>query len=503
MRLLRNSLSNFGAALLPAAATLVTLPFIVAALGIESYGILTMVMAISGYFAIVDINVTAGSVKYVAEFHAKGDIDRTSAVISFGSIFYFFFGIAGALVIAIAAPWLVATLFTLADDQFIVGVNALQLAAIGFFFGQVQMYLNSVVQALHRYDVTGAYEAFFGTLIPIATLLLLLSGFNLLDVITLRIIISATHGMALMFAIRKLLPQFSFRRPERTLSSKLWSFSGYSFLSRLASVTHQQADKLIIGSILGMGALTYYSVASQIVGRIVSFSFRLSNVVYPAASAMEARGESAKLEAMYFSSSRYIAYINGCAVLLLCVFGRELLHYWMGAEFAVLGYPVLLCVAVALFFDSLTTIPSLVNDAFGKPRNTGLFAVVRAFIATFLVWLFARLSGDIGTAALGHAVAGISVGIGFIFFIHAGALPWSFNKIARFAYLRPALVFFLVALAFELLRGESIFSLQKTTAYATAASALLIISGWFFIVLPEHRNVLLKLLSDRRSGANR
>lgn len=503
MRLLRNSLSNFGAALLPAAATLLTLPFIVASLGVEDYGILTMVMAISGYFAIVDINVTAGSVKYVAEYHAKGDLDRTSAVISFGSVFYVVFGAIGALVIATTAPWLVHVLFNFADDRFIMAVNALRLAALGFFFGQVQMYLNSVVQALHRYDITGAYEAIFGTLVPLATLLLLSTGSNLLAIITLRVAVSAIHGIALVFAVRKLLPYFSFRRPESTLSTKLWSFSGYSFLSRLASVTHQQADKLIIGSILGMGALTYYSVASQIVGRIVSFSFRLSNAIYPAASAMEARGESEQLAAMYFSSSRYIAYINGCAVLLLCVFGRELLHYWMGAEFALLGYPVLVCVAVALFFDSLTTIPSLVNDAFEKPQNTGFFAVIRAIIATLLLWLFASQSGDIGIAALGHAFAGIGVGIGFLFFIHAGALPWPLGKVARFAYLRPALVFVSVVVALELLRGESVLSLQRAVAYATLVSASLIASGWLLIVLPNHRNALLTILNIHRNDMNK
>lgn len=503
MRILKNSLANLGAAVLPALATLLTLPFIVAELGVDNYGILTMVMAITGYFSIADINVTAGSTKYIAEHQAKGEMDRTSEVISFGLAFYLIFGLLGALVIACAASSIVGLLFKLTEEGTNVAVDALRLSALGFFLGQSQTYLNSVIQALHRYDVTASCEAVFGTLIPVATLLLLYAGFDLLSVITLRVAVSAIHGIALVVAIRRLLPHFQFRRPERELSVKLWSFSSYSFMSRIASVTHQQADKLIIGGILGMTALTYYAVASQIVGRIVSFSFRLANAIYPAASAMDARGESEKLTEMYFISSRYITYINGCAVLIVCVFGRELLHYWMGSDFASYGYLVLVFVAIALLFDSLTTIPSLVNDALGKPRNTGLFALMRTIFATFLVWLFASQGGSIGIAALGQVIAAIVAVISFLYYIHASALPWTLGRLARFAYLRPLPIFLLVVIAIETLRGNSILPPHEALVSFLVASVFLISSGWLFIVQKSHRDDFLALLGVRRNDKDK
>lgn len=491
--ILKNSVANMGAALPPAVAMLITLPLIVRMLGLEAYGILTMVMAITGYFAVIDINVTAGSIKYVSEYHAREELAKVNEVISFGVLFYLGLGLIGAMAIGLGAPWLVGILFDLPPDRAALAIDALRLAGIGFLFTQCQSYLNSVTQALHRYDLTAIAEAAFGTFIPAATVLILWLGYGLLEVVTVRVVTGAVHGAVLAVIAKRLLPGYAFSMPQKEMISRLMGFSGYSFMSRLAALTHAQADKLIIGSILGMAALAYYAVAAQIVGRIVSLTFRMSSVLFPAASAMQARGEMVRLGDIYLKASKYVTYLNGSAILLVCLFGREILHYWMGAEFANAGYLVLVLIAIALFFDSLTSIPSLINDAFGRPRNTGLFAIVRACLATLLVWLFAA-SGDIGTAALGHTVAAITLAAGFLVFIHKKSLPWTLTSLISTAYLRPAMVFTGIALCVVAYTGNNLLPLAPTFSLGFVTTVALAISGWFLIVEPEQRQSLLARL---------
>lgn len=57
---LRNSFANFLGGALPALITIATLPIIVSGLGEATYGIFALIVAIVGYFAIIDINITAG-----------------------------------------------------------------------------------------------------------------------------------------------------------------------------------------------------------------------------------------------------------------------------------------------------------------------------------------------------------------------------------------------------------------------------------------------------------
>ncbi len=54
-----------------AAATLLTIPMIVREPGDANFGVLTLVTAVMGYFAALEVNVTAGSEKYVAEYDVE------------------------------------------------------------------------------------------------------------------------------------------------------------------------------------------------------------------------------------------------------------------------------------------------------------------------------------------------------------------------------------------------------------------------------------------------
>lgn len=502
MSIRRNAMANLLGAMLPAMAMLVTLPVIVHQLGTEEYGLFTMVMAITGYFALVDINVTAGSVKYIAEYHARGDVRRMNEVITFGALFYLALGVMGFIGILFAAPTLVEWFMTLPPAKVPLALDVMRVAAIGFLFGQLQIYANSIPQSIQAYGLTARAEMLFGVIVPVATAGLLLGGGDLLGVVVLRVVGSGLHLGVLVFFSRRLLPAFRVTPPSRATCRLLFAFSGYSYLSRLAAMTQAHADKLIVGSLLGLTALAYYSVAIQMVSRITSLSYRLSSVLYPAASAMQTSGEMKKLQGICFTATSYITFLNGAATVLVCLFGREILFYWMGPDFAREAYWVMVFVAIAIFFDSLTMLPSLINDAFGLPRNTGTFAVLRALITVILSYVFAQHYG-IGTVALAHTVAAFVMAGSFLAFIHGRSIPWKLAEIARAGWMRPAFVLMVIAIITMILRPQNLLTLQQTALGAAICALAMTTAGIFLILEPAHRQEAwgkLRLILHRQTS---
>jgi hypothetical protein len=71
-------------------------------------------------------------------------------------------------------------------------VATLKLAALGFFIGQLQSYLNSIPQSLMRYDIASRIEMLFGTGVPLLTVGVLMLGHGLFEVILLRVVCSAS-----------------------------------------------------------------------------------------------------------------------------------------------------------------------------------------------------------------------------------------------------------------------------------------------------------------------
>jgi O-antigen/teichoic acid export membrane protein len=449
LSLVRNAFSNLLGAVIPALVALATVPMVVRGLGDASYGVYSLVTAIVGYFAVIDINVTAGSVKYIAEYSANrdrpGDRDRINETVFFGLSVYSLLGLVGALCLLVGAHFFVTRVFAVPASLEGEAVATLRLAALGFFIGQVQNYLQSIPQSLMRYDIASRIEMVFGTGVPLLTVGVLMLGYGLFEVILVRVVASTINCAVLWRCIRHLLPDLAFRRPGAAIRRELLGFSAYSFLSRFATMSYAYADKLIIGSLVGVTGLAYFTVASTLANRILSLTYRLSGVFFPAASALAARGELERLERLYLKASRYVVFLNASVLVLVSVFSYQILYYWMSPQFAQAGRIVLTVMALSQFIDSLTSLPSLVNDGMGHPRFSGMFALARALFGLVVVYIGVAVWGIDG-AAWGHLVASVLLTAAFLVAVHGRTVPASLGDLWRKAYLPSALGVGVVAL---------------------------------------------------------
>jgi O-antigen/teichoic acid export membrane protein len=446
LSLLRNAFSNLLGAVIPALVALGTVPLVVRGLGDASYGVYSLVTAIVGYFAVIDINVTAGSVKYIAEFNAHRNQERIDETVFFGLSVYALLGIAGALGLFCGAHVFVTRVFAVPAALVPEAAATLRLAALGFFLGQVQGYLQSVPQSLMRYDIASRIEMLFGTGVPLLTVAVLMLGYGLFEVILVRVVASAINCAVLWRCIRRLLPALRYRRPGAAIRRELLGFSAYSFLSRFASLSYAYADKLIIGALVGVTGLAYFTVAATLANRILSLTYRLSGVFFPAASALAARGELERLEGLYLKASRYVVFINASVLVLVAVFAYQILYYWMNPQFARAGQVVLAVMALSQFIDSLTSLPSLVNDGMGHPRLSGMFALARAAFGLLVVYLGVAGWGIAG-AAWGHLVASVLLTCAFLAAVHGRTVPARLGDLVHKSYAPSVLGVGAVALA--------------------------------------------------------
>lgn len=488
MTLARNAAYNLLGAAVPAVLSLLTIPYIVRSLGTADFGLLTLVTAIVGYFAIIDINMTAGSTRYVAQYRTCGDAPRLHATICFGLVVYLGIGSLGMLALLAGAEFIAGRLPDMPAEHQGTAVLALRIAALGFLFGQLQAYLNSLPGAMLRYDVSGRIEAAFGTLLPLATVTLLALGQGLIGVIVLRVALSAVQIGVLALSLRRLLPAFAPAWPDAALRRQLLSFSGYSFLSRLAAVTYAQADKLMIGARLGLSAVAHYAVPTTLSNRVMSLVFRLSGVMLPHASALATAGRHEELADHYLTATRHLFYLNGCIALLLAGLAQPMLALWIGPDFARAGATVMALIALAQWVDSTTNLPSLVNDAVGHPRVTGVFALARAVLGLGCIGGGIELAGIVGAAA-GHLVASLLMAAVFVRYVHGRSVPVALGPLWRQSYAGPLLWLVPVAaLAFGLAPwADTWWRLCVALSVVIGVAAA---GGWWGVLSPALRKRL-------------
>lgn len=493
LALRRNAAANLLGALVPAVVALATVPLVLKGLGAAGYGLYALVTAIVGYFAVIDINLTAGSVKTIAAQHARGDQAQIGQTISFGLLVYSVLGLAGALGLLVGADFLAQRVFSVPPALAPQAVATLRLAALGFVASQLQTYLQSVPQALLRYDVPVRLEILFGSALPLLTVLVLMLGQGLFEVILLRVAGSSLHALLLWQGVRRLLPGLQLGWPSARLRRELLGFSAWSFLSRCAALTYAYADKLIIGAVAGVTALAWFAVAATLANRLLGISYRLSGVLFPVASALAAGGEFARLEQLYLSASRYIVFLNAAMLVLVAVFADTILLVWIDAAFARRGAVVLALMALSHFVDSLTNLPSLVNDGMGHPRVSGLFALGRALAGLAGVCAGVRLGGIAG-AAWSHLGVSLLFTLAFLAYVHGRTVRTSLRQLLLRSYAPSALGVGAIALA-ALLARQALAPTHATLALLIAATvAALLLYGWLFVAEARERSQLWTLL---------
>lgn len=497
MSLFKNAAFNFLGAAVPALIAIATIPYIVFVLGVSDYGLLALITSIVGYFALLDINITASSTKYVSEFKASGDVQRLNETICFGLLTYASIGLIGMTCLYFFAPMLVSNVFSIPVNRQNEAITVIQIAAFGFLFGQVQAYLQSLPGALMRFDVSGRVEAVFGTIVPTATVGLLYAGYGLVELVWLRVGLSLLQAWLIWHILRKLLPMLRWSTPNSDIRNLMLSFSAYSFLSRLAALTYANADKLIISAHVGVAALAFYVVPVTLVNRVMSLVYRLSGVMFPHASALAAQGRLDELERDYVLATRYLFFINGSIALVLATLASPILSLWLSPEFARTGTTVMVMIALAQWADSTTNLPTLVNDGLAHPKVSGMFALLRAALGlgSILagVWRF-----GIAGAAGAHLIVSIVMSTVFVIYVHGRTVPIALRLLVWQAYLPGVLVLIPVGLAGFFLSSFAQLGWLHLVASASMMCALLLAVGFLKICIPRHRQTLLARLSLKR-----
>jgi len=500
--LLRNSLWNLAGSALPALVALGTVPMMIHGLGIEGFGIVTLITSVVGYFGIFDVNLSAGSMKYLSEHHARNDTQRFAETFWFGIAFYALLGLTGGLLLfGFSAPLLdyfFSVSVKLHDDA----MRGLQIAALGFGLLQVQNYLLVVPQALQRYDRSARGEAFFGVAANVISAVVALYGGGIAGVLASRVAVSAVNLLWLCWLIRQFDLPLAPALPRREVCLALAQFSGHSWLSRLASMLHQHADKLIVGALAGPVALALYAVPSQLAARILGLTYRLSSVIYPRVSALAAIGEQRQLQSLYLDATRILTYLNVAVLGMIAITGELFLAKWVGPEFVVYGYPVLLLVTIGLLVDSLTIIPSLVNDGLGHPNITGRFAIARGVLGVAMVWVGTTVGGIVGAAAA-HLLSSLLMTALFLAYVHRRTMPSSLSETLRTCW-GPSLI---TGGAVLLLMLPLKWALPQTLAGLLLLSAVsgvaLIAAGLSFVIRVDERAALFSATRRLMPGLSR
>ena len=147
----------------------------------------------------------------------------------------------------------------------------------------------------------------------------------------------------------------------------LLRFGSWMTVSDLVGPLMVTLDRFVIGSLLSVAAVAYYTTPYEIIRKLWLIPSSLLGVMFPAFSTTFVRDPDRTAQ-LYGRSVRYLLFLVMFPLILLIVaLAQDGLKVWLGADFAQHSFRVLQWLAIGVFINGLASVPFAVVQGAGRP----------------------------------------------------------------------------------------------------------------------------------------
>lgn len=395
----RNSLYNLLGLGLPLLVAIVAIPELIDSLGVEQFGILTIVWAIVSYFGLFDLGLGRAMTQQIAATVSEGAFDRLGRVVGTSNLLMALLGLAGGILLLVTAPLIARELGSPDDRQSISWAfywMALAMPAIILTSGY-----RGILEAMGRFGIVNAIRLPMGIFTYGGPLLVVWSGATGLAPIAAvlcggRILACLVHAV---YAKRALPAAMGARSVDRSLIFPLLRMGGWLSVSNVVSPLMNYVDRFLIAFAISASAVAYYATPQELVMRIGIIPTALASVLFPLFAA-HTDGTSASLFSQIRRYSLVVLAVMLPFTVLLILLAHPLLGAWISSEFADMASLPLQIMAVAALFSGLAQVPYTMLQGRARADLTAKLHLVE--LPAYLILLYVLL---VNFGVVGAAVA--------------------------------------------------------------------------------------------------
>lgn len=410
----RNSVLNLVGYIVPMAVGLLTVPIITSELGPARFGLLSLALAILEYSNLFDLGLGAATTRQVSASIATKD-SNVSEVIGSSIASQVMLGLLGSLVLILVSPLLVHRVFVIPPELEAEALRVFRVLAMMIPPTVVLVSLRGILEAAQRFDLSN------GIRIPssVATFLIpaigAARGFSLPTIVLMLLLTRIMIVLVMAFAVSKAVPGHQWRlKMDWVTMRPLFVFGGWMSISNIVSPMLIYLDRFMLGGLVGVAAVGYYTAPFDGVMRMLIIPASLMGAVYPSISALAATGNHEAIHRVYAEAVKKTVLLLVVPVLTLAIFGPWLLRLWLGEAFAEQGQTAVRILAFGVLLNAVAHVPSGFITALGRPDIKAKLHVIELMIHVPVAYFLISRFGIVGAALAWTARVGLDAILLFI-----------------------------------------------------------------------------------------
>ena len=428
-------------------------PFILHYLSISEYGLWSLCFIVMSFLALTSMGIEGAYVKYVAEFHASGRIDKANRLISTGLILTTFFALFFMICLWQAMPFL---LDILKIEQSLRDTASVIFLTTGLIF-TLDISLNCFGRALdgiQKIALTSKVRLIATFVELFFIVLFLLAGYGIYGLLLaffirylLTIIINMGYAFKLVPGLRVHLRYF-----DRDSLKLLFFYGGKMQILGFIGIFMSTFDRLVITRLLGLASTGMYEIGRKLPFTGASIPAVISGAMMPALSHLQGKNDMVRARKLFMDASRYMAMIAAVLFSYLFIVSPYALYMWLGTGYEAASM-VMYVISTGVLINLLTGPSSAAAKGFARLDWELKYAIVNMVLCLVATPLLTLWIGLIGAA---WGVAG-STAVASIYFIGTTNRFFQIEITEYFKTIgQPVLIAVLSAMGFFLLLPELI-----------------------------------------------
>ena len=395
MSLKHNTLWNLAGSILPLVAGAALIPYTLKHMGNESFGILTLIWGLIGYFTLFDLGVGRALTVQLSQLKANGKILEIGPTLRAGMALTLGAGVVGAAAIWALTPSLAQHWLKISPGLQQDAMLAFLIAAAGIVPTTLASGLRGALEGLDRFAESNISRIVLGLWMFVLPAWAVYFHGGALWIISLYLLSGrcvVAVGMSLQ--LRSYLRRASGAPLLGRHFKVLWNYGFWVSVTGIVGPLMVYGDRFFVSAAVGAAQLPLYAIPQEGLLRLLLIPVALTGALLPRLVNMD--NEAAVRS--YRESSRRITVFMFVICLLAAVLAYPVLAVWLSPEFARAALPVVLILCLGIWVNSMAQMPYTLLHARGNPRLTAIFHLAELLLYFFAVWFLSSQFGLPGAA---------------------------------------------------------------------------------------------------------
>lgn len=397
--LVKNILFNVLGIGIPLVVGFVTVPFIIKAMGLERFGILSLIWVVIGYFNFMDLGLSRATTKYIAEALGQGHLERIPEYVGTTMALQGLLGLIGTACFILLTPVIAEKILNI-PEAFIPEVKtSFLILAFSIPIILLSSSLRGILEAAQRFDLVNVVKIPVSASFYVLPLAGLAVGFRLPGIIGLMVLSRLISLLVWARHYARLFPALAVKWVfRRSLVKSLLSFGGWVSLSSVVFTIVNSIDRFIIGSIRTVREVSFYTAPQEVVNKFGVIPGSLSLILFPAFSSLQGDDKEGRSTSLYVRSLKYSLMWAGPIALLFTFISKPFLNMWLGPEFSASSTLILQLLSMNFLVNSLSGVPFNFLQGTGKVKLVTQLQVIELLVFLPLAFYMVRRWGVPGIA---------------------------------------------------------------------------------------------------------